>query len=138
HFSVVKNIEVRYSPGRLIIGVDSNNEKADLELWTCERRTDLLSRLLDRRVLEEGFLSCADALLIKPLKPSIQPLAGARGNREDPRFRHHARESVVEVPDAYAKMREQIDLRQQHRVRVSEHDGILERFVFALGNRKRD
>ncbi|MFZ0245429.1 MAG: HD domain-containing protein, partial [Candidatus Binatus sp.] len=53
HFSVVKNIEVRYSPGRLIIGVDSNNEKADLELWTCERRSDLLSRLLDRQVTLE-------------------------------------------------------------------------------------
>jgi exopolyphosphatase/guanosine-5'-triphosphate,3'-diphosphate pyrophosphatase len=50
HFGVVKNIEVSYSPGRLIIGVDSNTEKADLELWTCERRTDLLSRLLDRQV----------------------------------------------------------------------------------------
>jgi len=50
HFGVVKNLEVRYSPGRLIIGVDSNKEKADLELWTCERRTDLLSRLLDRQV----------------------------------------------------------------------------------------
>ena len=50
HFGVVKNIEVSYSPGRLIIGVDSNKEKADLELWTCERRTDLLSRLLDRQV----------------------------------------------------------------------------------------
>jgi len=51
HFGVVKNIEVSYSPGRLIIGVDSNREKADLELWTCERRTDLLSRLLDRQVI---------------------------------------------------------------------------------------
>jgi exopolyphosphatase/guanosine-5'-triphosphate,3'-diphosphate pyrophosphatase len=50
HFGVVKNIEVSYSPGRLIIGVDSDKEKADLELWTCERRTDLLSRLLERQV----------------------------------------------------------------------------------------
>jgi exopolyphosphatase / guanosine-5'-triphosphate,3'-diphosphate pyrophosphatase len=50
HFGVVKNIQVSYSPGRLIIGVDSNKEKADLELWTCERRTDLLSRLLERQV----------------------------------------------------------------------------------------
>jgi len=49
-FSVVKNIEVRYAPGRLIIGVDSAKERADLELWTCERRTDLLSRLMDRQV----------------------------------------------------------------------------------------
>jgi exopolyphosphatase/guanosine-5'-triphosphate,3'-diphosphate pyrophosphatase len=53
HLSVVRNIEVRYSPGRLIIGVDSNKEKADLELWTCERRADLLSRLLDRQVTLE-------------------------------------------------------------------------------------
>lgn len=51
HFGVVKDIGVSYSPGRVIIGVDSGNEKADLELWTCERRTDLLSRLLDRQVV---------------------------------------------------------------------------------------
>lgn len=50
-FSVVKNIEVCYSPGCLIVGVDSKCEKADLELWTCQRRTDLLSRLLDRQVV---------------------------------------------------------------------------------------
>jgi len=35
----------------VIVGVDSKREKADLELWTCERRTDLLSRLLDRQVV---------------------------------------------------------------------------------------
>jgi exopolyphosphatase / guanosine-5'-triphosphate,3'-diphosphate pyrophosphatase len=51
HFSVVKNIEVSYSPGRLIVGLDSKREKADLELWTSEKRTDLLSRLLDRQVI---------------------------------------------------------------------------------------
>lgn len=51
HFGVVKNVEVRYSPGRVIVGVDSRREKADLELWTCERRTDLLSRLLDRQIV---------------------------------------------------------------------------------------
>ena len=53
HFGVVKTIDVRYSPGRLIIGVDSKKEKADLELWTSERRTDLLSRLLERQVTLE-------------------------------------------------------------------------------------
>jgi exopolyphosphatase / guanosine-5'-triphosphate,3'-diphosphate pyrophosphatase len=51
HFAVVKTIDVSYSPGRLVIEVGSNREKADLELWTCERRTDLLSKLLDRRVI---------------------------------------------------------------------------------------
>jgi exopolyphosphatase / guanosine-5'-triphosphate,3'-diphosphate pyrophosphatase len=51
HFGVVKRIDVSYSPGRLVIEVGSNTEKADLELWTCERRTDLLSKLLDRRVI---------------------------------------------------------------------------------------
>jgi exopolyphosphatase/guanosine-5'-triphosphate,3'-diphosphate pyrophosphatase len=51
HFGVVKNIEVGYLPGRVIVRIDSNGEKADLELWTCERRTDLLSRLLERQVI---------------------------------------------------------------------------------------
>jgi exopolyphosphatase/guanosine-5'-triphosphate,3'-diphosphate pyrophosphatase len=51
HFGVVKTIDVTYSPGRLLIEVGSDKEKADLELWTCERRTDLLAKLLDRRVI---------------------------------------------------------------------------------------
>jgi exopolyphosphatase/guanosine-5'-triphosphate,3'-diphosphate pyrophosphatase len=51
HFGVVKNIDVNYSPGEVVIEVSSNRDQADLELWTCERRTDLLAKLLDRRVL---------------------------------------------------------------------------------------
>lgn len=51
HFGVVKKVDVTYSPGRLEIEVGSAREKADLELWTCERRTDLLAKLLDRRVI---------------------------------------------------------------------------------------
>lgn len=51
HFGVVKKIDVSYSPGRLEIEVGSAREKADLELWTCERRTDLLAKLLDRQVI---------------------------------------------------------------------------------------
>jgi exopolyphosphatase / guanosine-5'-triphosphate,3'-diphosphate pyrophosphatase len=51
HFGVIKNMDVTYSPGQLIIELGSNREKADLELWTCERRTDLLAKLLDRRVI---------------------------------------------------------------------------------------
>jgi exopolyphosphatase / guanosine-5'-triphosphate,3'-diphosphate pyrophosphatase len=51
HFGVVKNVAVTYSPGRINLSVDSKREKADLELWTCERRTDLLSRLMDRQVV---------------------------------------------------------------------------------------
>jgi hypothetical protein len=31
--------------------VDSADDGADLELWATERRTDLLSRLLDRKVV---------------------------------------------------------------------------------------
>jgi exopolyphosphatase/guanosine-5'-triphosphate,3'-diphosphate pyrophosphatase len=53
HFGVVKKIKTHYSPGRLIVEVTSNHEGADLELWTCERRTDLLAKLLDRRVILE-------------------------------------------------------------------------------------
>lgn len=51
HFGVVKTVSVNYSPGRLSIEVGSGGEKADLELWTCERRTDLLAKLTDRRVI---------------------------------------------------------------------------------------
>lgn len=51
HFGVVKKVSVNYSPGRMVIEVASGTEKADLELWTCERRTDLLGKLLDRRVI---------------------------------------------------------------------------------------
>jgi exopolyphosphatase / guanosine-5'-triphosphate,3'-diphosphate pyrophosphatase len=51
HFGIVRGIDVRYSPGRLIIEIASNRDKADLELWTGERRTDLLAKLLDRRVI---------------------------------------------------------------------------------------
>ncbi len=53
HFGIIRNVEVKYSPGRMIVGVDSRREKADLELWTCERRTDLLARLMERQVVLE-------------------------------------------------------------------------------------
>jgi len=71
HFGVVKNIEVRYSPGRLIVGVDSKREKADLELWTCQRRTDLLSRLLDRQVILQRR-SCLP-LYLPPTATLVRP-----------------------------------------------------------------
>jgi exopolyphosphatase / guanosine-5'-triphosphate,3'-diphosphate pyrophosphatase len=51
HFGVIKGLNVIYSPGRVVIEVASNGESSDLELWTCERRTDLLAKLLDRRVI---------------------------------------------------------------------------------------
>ncbi len=51
HFGVVKGIDVTYTPGRLVVGVDSVQAQADLELWACETRKDLLSRLLDSRVI---------------------------------------------------------------------------------------
>ena len=50
HFSVVKDIHVRRSPDRFNITVDAAGGQADLELWTCERRSDLLSRLLNREI----------------------------------------------------------------------------------------
>jgi exopolyphosphatase / guanosine-5'-triphosphate,3'-diphosphate pyrophosphatase len=51
HFGVVRNIDVRYTTGRLVIELGAKGDQADLELWTGERRTDLLSKLLDRRVV---------------------------------------------------------------------------------------
>jgi exopolyphosphatase/guanosine-5'-triphosphate,3'-diphosphate pyrophosphatase len=50
HFSVVKDITIRRSPDRFTITVDAADGRADLELWTCERRSDLLSRLLNRQI----------------------------------------------------------------------------------------
>jgi exopolyphosphatase / guanosine-5'-triphosphate,3'-diphosphate pyrophosphatase len=50
HRGIVKNVAVVYSPGRAQIEIGSGREKADLELWTCERRIDLLAKLLDRRL----------------------------------------------------------------------------------------
>jgi len=51
HRGLVKNVAVAYSPGRAEIEIGSGREKADLELWTCERRIDLLAKLLNRRVI---------------------------------------------------------------------------------------
>jgi exopolyphosphatase / guanosine-5'-triphosphate,3'-diphosphate pyrophosphatase len=51
HRSVVKTVAVVYSPGRAQIEIGSGQEKADLELWTCERRIDLLAKLLNRQVI---------------------------------------------------------------------------------------
>jgi len=51
HFGVVRNVHVSYAPGKLYIDVDSGSERADLELWTCEKRIDLLAKLLGRRVV---------------------------------------------------------------------------------------
>jgi exopolyphosphatase / guanosine-5'-triphosphate,3'-diphosphate pyrophosphatase len=53
HFGVIENLEIRHDPGRLVICVASNGYRPDLELWTCERRTDLLAKLADRRVVLE-------------------------------------------------------------------------------------
>src|ERR1700687_4989991 len=51
HFGIVRGLDVRYSPGRLIIEIASHRDKADLAWRSGERRTDLLSKLLDRRVI---------------------------------------------------------------------------------------
>jgi exopolyphosphatase/guanosine-5'-triphosphate,3'-diphosphate pyrophosphatase len=50
HFGVVKDIHVRRSPGRFTVTIDAAKGQADLELWTCERRSDLLAKLLGRQV----------------------------------------------------------------------------------------
>jgi len=50
HFGVVKDMNISCSAGRLAVAVDSGSGQADLELWTCETRTDLLSKLLNRTV----------------------------------------------------------------------------------------
>jgi exopolyphosphatase / guanosine-5'-triphosphate,3'-diphosphate pyrophosphatase len=51
HFGVVKGIKARYSPGRLTVEVSAGPRDGELEIWTCERRTELLEKLLDRRIV---------------------------------------------------------------------------------------
>ena len=51
HFGVVKNLLTEKASGRVVLHVDAGSENAELELWAAERRVDLLSRLLDRRVI---------------------------------------------------------------------------------------
>jgi len=74
HCGVVKNIEGRYLPVRLIVGVDSKREKAEPELWTCERMTDLLSRLLDRQLVLQRQ-NCLPRYL-PPTATRVHPLPG--------------------------------------------------------------
>jgi exopolyphosphatase/guanosine-5'-triphosphate,3'-diphosphate pyrophosphatase len=50
-FGVVKGIKARYSPGRLTVEVSAGPRDGELEIWTCERRIDLLEKLLDRRIV---------------------------------------------------------------------------------------
>lgn len=51
HQGVISSLDVARSDGRLVIRVDAGAERAELELWAAERRTDLLGRLLDRPIL---------------------------------------------------------------------------------------
>jgi exopolyphosphatase/guanosine-5'-triphosphate,3'-diphosphate pyrophosphatase len=51
HFGVVRALDVSLTPQRLTLGLDAGAENPELELWAAERRADLLSRLLDRRVV---------------------------------------------------------------------------------------
>jgi len=51
HFGVVRGLKTRYAPGRLTIEVSADPHDGELELWTCERRTELLEKLLDRRII---------------------------------------------------------------------------------------
>jgi len=51
HFGTVRNVHVSYAPGKVYIDVDAGSEHAELELWTCEKRIDLLAKLLGRRIV---------------------------------------------------------------------------------------
>lgn len=50
HLGVVKSVDVARSDGRVVVRADTGGADAELELWSAERRVDLLSRLLDRPV----------------------------------------------------------------------------------------
>ncbi len=51
HFGAINELRISHAPGKLYIDVDAGSERAELELWTCEKRTDLLAKLIGRRVV---------------------------------------------------------------------------------------
>jgi exopolyphosphatase/guanosine-5'-triphosphate,3'-diphosphate pyrophosphatase len=51
HSNVVRNVTISQASGGLVFDVDSGTEDAALELWTAERRVDLLARMLDRKII---------------------------------------------------------------------------------------
>jgi exopolyphosphatase/guanosine-5'-triphosphate,3'-diphosphate pyrophosphatase len=51
HFGVVEDVDVVRAGGKVVIRISSGREHAELELWSAERRIDLLARLLDRPVV---------------------------------------------------------------------------------------
>jgi exopolyphosphatase / guanosine-5'-triphosphate,3'-diphosphate pyrophosphatase len=51
HADLVKSVAVSHTAGRLLIEVESPTDDAALELWTGERRSELLAKLVDRKVL---------------------------------------------------------------------------------------
>jgi exopolyphosphatase/guanosine-5'-triphosphate,3'-diphosphate pyrophosphatase len=77
HFSVVKDIRIRRSPDRFTITVDAAGGQADLELWTCERRSDLLSRLLSRQVTVRRQ---AQRATVRPRRATVRPRRAVAGD----------------------------------------------------------
>jgi exopolyphosphatase/guanosine-5'-triphosphate,3'-diphosphate pyrophosphatase len=53
HFGAIRRLHVTVERGRLVIAVSANGYRPDLELWTCERRTDMLAKLANRPVVLE-------------------------------------------------------------------------------------
>ncbi len=51
HSNVVRSVAIIPAPAGLIFEVDSGTTDAALELWTSQRRAELLARLLDRKVI---------------------------------------------------------------------------------------
>jgi exopolyphosphatase/guanosine-5'-triphosphate,3'-diphosphate pyrophosphatase len=70
HFGVVRNVFASRTPGRLYIDVDSGAEPAELELWTSEKRTELLAKLLGRKVILRQK-SAARAVAHRAARPVI-------------------------------------------------------------------
>jgi len=51
HSNVVRSVAIRPESAGLVLEVDSGTTDAALELWTSQRRAELLARLLDRKVI---------------------------------------------------------------------------------------
>ena len=105
-------------------------------------------RLPDRRRARPGLRSplAGDAVgqaahpdAVQPANPLANPLAG-RGRYRDGRWPwHHGRQVLLDAGDAdVVEHRQEIDLGQQHEIGLAEDRRVLQRLVFAFGNRQRD
>jgi exopolyphosphatase/guanosine-5'-triphosphate,3'-diphosphate pyrophosphatase len=51
HFGVIKDIVCRLTERRLTVDIYANGDRADLEIWAAQRRSEALARMIDRPIV---------------------------------------------------------------------------------------